>query len=230
MTPLTALKAIKFIILKQGYTPCFIFEVYMIDLYTCDISDLEINSEYTKRLTQDRADRLNRIRPVKNKKCCLGAGLLLDEFVIKGNKSSYKVSASGKPFMKNGPCFNISHSGNYVLLGVSDSEIGCDIEKMREDNYLRLAKFVFHPNEIDVLKSSDNQKDCFFTLWTKKEAFLKAVGLGFHRDSKEVDLSGGAYRENGREYFFRHYDTEDYKICVCSEQRDFPEKIKYVKY
>lgn len=202
----------------------------MIDLLVCDISDLEIKPEYIQRLTDDRAERLERIKPENSKKCCLGAGLMLDEFVIQGRKEQYLTGKYGKPYMEGGPCFNLSHSGKYVLLGVSDNEIGCDIEKQREDDYLRLAKFVFHPKEIEILKNSNSIKDCFFSFWTKKEAFLKALGEGFHRKSTEIDLSGEIYRENGRSYYFRHYELEDYKICLCSNENGFPENIISIKY
>lgn len=202
----------------------------MIDLYLTDISDLELSSGYLARLTSDRLEKLKRLRLEEDKKRCLGAGLLLDDYVIKGNKNSYKVSDSGKPYMENGIFFNLSHSGKYALLAVSDAEIGCDIEKCREKDFMKLSKFVFHQNEIEAIKNSDDAENYFFSLWTKKEAFLKATGEGFRRKSTDIDLSGSSYTEGNKTYYFRHYDLDEYKICLCSSDNVFPDTCKTVKY
>ena len=73
----------------------------------------------------------------------------------------------------------ISHSGNMALCAVSDEEVGCDIELPRGFDP-NLARRFFHPTEQEWLFSQPEaeQSTAFFRLWTCKESFLKALGLG----------------------------------------------------
>lgn len=202
----------------------------MITLYITDVSDLELKSSLINRLTAERTEKLHRLKQISDKKLCLGAGLLLDDYVIKGKKSLYNISENGKPYFENGPYFSISHSGNFAVLAVSDNEIGCDIEKQTDRNFFELSRFVFHKNETELITQSDNVKDAFFTLWTKKEAFLKYSGIGFRRKTTEIDLSQDTFEENGIVYYFKHYNKDNCKICLCSAKNDFPENFVEVKY
>lgn len=78
--------------------------------------------------------------------------------------------------------FNGSESGGTALLAVARTgEIGVDIEALRPERAdLRIAHRYFHPEEVRKLESlpPDLQPAAFFTVWTRKEALVKAVGLG----------------------------------------------------
>ncbi len=61
----------------------------------------------------------------------LAAGLML--FKILGIRDSSQISFNryGKPFLLNSNIhFNLSHSGDYIVLAVDENEIGVDIEKI----------------------------------------------------------------------------------------------------
>ncbi|MBO4697397.1 MAG: 4'-phosphopantetheinyl transferase superfamily protein [Lachnospiraceae bacterium] len=90
----------------------------------------------------------------------------------------------GKPYLKRHTEFhyNLSHSGTKVMLACSDSEIGCDIEKIgpvRE----RVVKKAFAPAERAYVDAAEGtERDRRFTeVWTRKESFLKASGTGIDR-------------------------------------------------
>lgn len=89
----------------------------------------------------------------------------------------------GKPQLAGGPAFNFSDSGQVGCLAVLTSgagPMGIDIEEIRVCDYLGLGKRYFSPAEFDrlrVLEVSDHAAS-FFRGWTRKEAFLKAVGTG----------------------------------------------------
>jgi len=89
--------------------------------------------------------------------------------------------------------FNVSHSGNFALLGFShDAEIGVDIEEQRQlEGMVGMARTVFTEPEVEQLLSlSEPARQMFFyRLWTCKEAWLKAAGTGFHRDPKSLCFS-----------------------------------------
>ena len=134
----------------------------------------------------------------------------------------------GKPECDNGLCFNISHSGNYVLFALSDSKVGCDIEEIRFLKGIRLGKIVFCDNEMKLLGNAFDRLGTFFELWTKKEALLKCMGDGFHRGAKSVDVSNGKFSENQIEYYMKQYKFSDYEISLCSVQNDFPKDIEFI--
>ena len=79
--------------------------------------------------------------------------------------------------------FNLSHSYELVLLGVTvEDPIGIDIE-YHVDNISveNLSEFIFSPLEkwfFSKLSSQQEKKEAFFRCWTRKEAYLKAEGLG----------------------------------------------------
>lgn len=89
----------------------------------------------------------------------------------------------GKPLVES-LSFNFSHTKKYALCGVTrDAAIalGVDIEaKDRSTNILGLAQRFFHAAEYTYLEQAakGKQRDIFVKLWTAKEAFLKAQGIG----------------------------------------------------
>ena len=78
--------------------------------------------------------------------------------------------------------FNLSHTRGGALIGVSRSlEIGVDIEATQRDaSCLDLADRYFSPGEVAALRQLPEvrQRDRFFELWTLKEAYIKARGMG----------------------------------------------------
>lgn len=90
----------------------------------------------------------------------------------------------GKPYLLNGGelCFNLSHAGDWLAVGVVRGRaIGVDIEQIRPDlatpeialNYFAAAEQVAFQAVPDAQKPQ-----AFFAAWTRKEAFIKAVGEG----------------------------------------------------
>jgi 4'-phosphopantetheinyl transferase len=92
---------------------------------------------------------------------------------------SQEVSQYGRPFIAGGPDFNISHSGDIVVLALAENGlVGIDIEEIRlvnVEDYLRQIPEITNVHEkLDV----SHANNFFFDCWTKKEAVLKAYGEG----------------------------------------------------
>lgn len=78
--------------------------------------------------------------------------------------------------------FNLSHSGEIVVLGFAvGDEVGVDVEQLR--GFAARDELVcrfFTPRERDsyFAEAEDDRDACFFRLWTRKEAIVKAMGTG----------------------------------------------------
>ena len=101
-----------------------------------------------------------------------------------------------KPFLSSGEVqFNLAHSGNLALYAFClDQEVGIDIEAEQElIDTLAIAKHFFSPSEYNTLLSTpkEQQTSAFYRCWTRKEAFIKAVGegLSYPLDAFDVTLA-----------------------------------------
>lgn len=95
----------------------------------------------------------------------------------------FRCNAYGKPFLADGgaPTFNLSHSAGTGLLAVSDGgAIGVDIEQCRPLMAPDMIERFFSASERLSLATlaPDKKLAAFFACWTRKEAYIKAKGLG----------------------------------------------------
>jgi 4'-phosphopantetheinyl transferase len=99
---------------------------------------------------------------------------------------SFATGKHGKPYLDtpgldHPPHFNLTHSGGLVALAIADDEVGIDIENVRAIAMAqRLAHRFFSPEERKhVFELEGEARDrAFLRIWTQKEAYLKATGLG----------------------------------------------------
>ena len=116
---------------------------------------------------------------------------------ISPDKITFNVAQHGKPYLANpgtdGLTFSLSHSAGSALFAFCrGGEIGVDLEKEREDlDPLELAQHFFAPAEISALKlvAARDRKTAFFRIWTRKEAWLKAVGCGLSLPLADFNVS-----------------------------------------
>ena len=120
---------------------------------------------------------------------------------VPANKILFAEGPYGKPRLAGteGPLFNVSHSGSWALIGLSDSRpVGVDIELMRRaGGELALARSFFSDAEYRALEGQRNgmMLQSFYKIWTCKEAVLKALGAGIseHLEDFSVELTGERY-------------------------------------
>jgi 4'-phosphopantetheinyl transferase len=167
----------------------------------------------------------------------LSRKVLSQKLKISRNKIAFKKTINGKPFIEAANThFNISHSGEWVVLAYSDQEVGIDIEIIRPINY-RIAERFFSTEEFNALenKQQDEKLEYFFDLWTLKESYLKLLGTGLTKslNSFTIYFADGNYqfRENDSDskinIYFKQFSIENgYKLSVCSYNDCFTGKVK----
>lgn len=108
----------------------------------------------------------------------------------------FDIGEYGKPGLACGSLhFNISHSADWLLIAVADfADIGVDIEEIKPRGSLdNLAERCFSEREFQGWRQlpPERQLETFYRLWTKKEAFVKAVGRGIALGIEQCEIELG---------------------------------------
>lgn len=165
--------------------------------------ELQLQS-FRETLSSDEIVRAERFYfPEHRQRFMAGRGTLrtiLGQYLdIAPKQVEFEYQPRGKPllaakFADQGLLFNLSHSQDLALLGVSyQHQIGVDLEYIRTMSDLEgLAKRFFSAREYEYLRllSPAQQQQIFFRYWTCKEAYLKATGDGLVQlEEIEIDLT-----------------------------------------
>jgi 4'-phosphopantetheinyl transferase len=171
-------------------------------------------------LSSDEWQRANRFRFERHRRqYVVGRGslrLLLGEYLnMAPEHILFTYGPRGKPFLDGslplsrhggeggwdqtagGLFFNLSNSDERALIGfVREREIGVDIEYLKPmPDCEQIAERFFSESERLVLREipAERKEEAFFNCWTRKEAYLKAVGEGLAAplDSFDVTLAPG---------------------------------------
>lgn len=108
------------------------------------------------------------------------------------------VRGTGKPRLAGpdaGVRFNAAHGGGLVLVAVARGrEVGVDVEPLDRGPWLSLPGHVLTPAELRSLDGLGGKAHdaAFLRLWSRKEAVLKAAGVGLAVDPGLVAVSGPA--------------------------------------
>ncbi len=110
--------------------------------------------------------------------------LLLAKFSgLEPRKLVFDKRKNHKPFLSNNPSitFNISHTTAFGLIAVGIKELGVDIEFIDKTyEYQLVMPRILNETEIGLVSDSPLPIKTFFQYWTRKEALVKASGLGIN--------------------------------------------------
>ncbi|UOQ67622.1 4'-phosphopantetheinyl transferase family protein [Hymenobacter volaticus] len=101
---------------------------------------------------------------------------------------------TGKPKVSNQSTlhYSVSYSADYMLLAIATDEVGVDIECIRHDfHFQEIVDFSFHSCEQDFIRQHADPSRSFFTLWTRKEALVKATSKGIDDDFNTIPSLDG---------------------------------------
>lgn len=123
---------------------------------------------------------------------------LADYLPTQPNHLAFKTSTHGKPYLVcESLHFNISHTADRLMIAVANfTDIGIDIEVIKPRSSLdSIAARCFSMRELHDWQQLpiEHRPVAFYRLWTKKEAFVKAVGRGIALGLElcEVQLQAG---------------------------------------
>lgn len=143
----------------------------------------KFNAEKILRgLPEELRKKALRYRKEDDRLRSIGSSFLL---LRAANGREIHYSTEGKPFVEGGNHFNISHSGDYVVLAEADSPVGVDVERVADigiDDDLRNAALT--EKEKSWVKDSLLR---FYVVWTRKESLIKCEGRGFTSEPNEID-------------------------------------------
>ncbi|MCC9019513.1 MULTISPECIES: 4'-phosphopantetheinyl transferase superfamily protein [Flavobacterium] len=194
----------------------------MIDLWyldTVNVSQIDMES-MLKSLPNNMHKEIMRFQNHQDRRLKLYSKLMVKKYFEVSNRtfswSNWQISPGGKPFYSGGKKFNISHSGSFVTVAFSDKEIGIDIEKCSDFDISTVLDYL-HVQEKEFILDANDSSDAFFTVWTRKEAYLKAKGIG---------IVEGLHHENCLEpsigFENKWFTTSlsiaaNYKLALCSQ-------------
>lgn len=172
-----------------------------VQLWRVDLRiDDELAAELSACLTEGELARANRFRFENLRRRFVAARYAMRQILgrhlnVAPGRVALSYGQHGKPFLADvgsGIHFNLAHSGDHALLALTrQREIGVDIEHIDPQvDVLGIARLMYSPTEIEALQATppDRRASLFFTIWTRKEAYIKATGEGLSAATKEFSV------------------------------------------
>lgn len=161
------------------------------------------------------ADRIRAITGI----CLIKSGI---KQAYPNEDAAIALTELGKPYVRDrtGYEFNLSHSGSIISFASDAYPVGVDVELVKDKDW-RIFHRYLTDEEMSIIEEAEDQKECFFEIWTIREAFAKEEGQGLKILDKDFDIDYMKHRiiyEGKRLYFntFDHVADERYKISICS--------------
>lgn len=181
-------------------------DVHLWFAYSEKITDVTLLEQYNSLLSEEEKAKKSRFHFKKHQHQYLITRALvrsvLSMYVLEIQPRDWRFSTNkyGKPFISNSPLpihleFNLTHSDGVIVLAISNDVIGVDVENIyRENTFMNIAADHFTADEYLYLKNKSihDQRASFFQLWTLKESYIKARGLGL-----SLPLNQFAFRFSG---------------------------------
>jgi len=147
----------------------------------------------------------------------------------------------GKPFISNAEFrsiqFNLSHTKGMIVCAVSKQCVGIDVEGSRPLNHIKqISQRHFTAKEYEdifLIQQPEKQLHRFYTYWTLKEAFVKAIGFGLSIPLKKIGfiqlknndwILGHAVElltkgTNSNWFFFNKFILNDYQVSIAIDSK-----------
>ncbi|WP_340202407.1 4'-phosphopantetheinyl transferase family protein [Ascidiimonas sp. W6] len=139
-----------------------------------------------------------------------------------------RIDDRHKPYIDNWLHFSLSYTDGAVVLGVSEiGDIGIDIETIKELEDKDIISY-FHPIEQQYIENSRDFVYSFYHIWVRKEALLKAIGIGLidGLQSSNCTMNPTYYKD----IIWHFKELEISKKHVCYVATKIPEDKLKIRY
>ena len=190
----------------------------IVKLLIVDINLVNVYHHFLmKNLNEEQKEKASRFKNEKDQMRCLLSSYLTSQL----SQEELQRNETGKPFFPNGPFFNISHSGKYVIMAIANQEVGVDIEEDIEKNMDILLK-IFNEAESKMIKEHAD----FYYLWCAKESLIKCMGSSISKIKEIPSLPlNGLKTFKGKDYQCRTFIYDKHIISITKEGKE-PFEIK----
>ncbi len=171
------------------------------------------------------AEKYTRYKREEDARQELVCGILLRKYLGVWKTGQVGYGKDGKPFLLERQWkYNLSHSGVWVALGISDAEIGVDIERIRRYHSATARKLFTEEEQVmlEQVESEEARNALFTRLWTEWEAVLKLEGSGFAGGWRENGVDKARYAIWTKEmdgYFLSVATREATLICLVEDEQ-----------
>lgn len=210
-------------------------EVYVFS-FSLNQFDRLIQPHYTSVLTNNELETAMRFRYTKDQQRSISGKYIcrtvLAQFLdTPPAQIEFGFSLYKKPVIK-GIEFNISHSGDYILFAVSPVPVGIDVEFISADfPYQHIIPGHFNTAETAfICEGGTAELLNFYTLWTRKEAILKATAEGLVDKLNEVEsLHTLSIRKNAP-YLLNSFMMDPQHVASIALNERAQRQITYLQY
>ena len=189
------------------------------------ILDVELAFRHKKLLlekaSQSQIDKALKFKNETDQIRSLASSYLINKL----SKEPLLFNDMGKPFFENGPYFNVSHSGRYIVMAVSTKEIGVDIEENVEKNMSSLIR-IFNETEAKMVKEHAD----FYYMWCAKESLIKCMGGSISKIKEIPSLPlNGIKTFKGQDYQCQAFVYDKHIVSITRESKEeFEVKIERI--
>lgn len=197
----------------------------MIVVKYCDIDIIDDGciSHYLDLLPAFMRTEILRYRYAADQKARLLSRLMLkqsiqDTAAADDRLNDWRRDVNNKPVIDNWNAFNISHASNLVVLAhTTGKTVGVDIEKRKDLEYKEIVES-FHAGEQQYIASAADPISSFFEIWAKKEALLKAAGIGIVNGLSEFSCVEDIVDYRKQSWYLKEVPLHpEYACYLCSQ-------------
>lgn len=167
-------------------------------------------------ISVQRREQALRYKHTLGQFCCLKSWLMLKELMAKGEWSEsngeWAYNEHGKPYIKGGQHFSISHCKEGIAVAVDEQPIGIDIEGIRHADD-ELIKRVLNEEERRMVERERDRDRAFTRLWTQKEAMVKAQGVGITSFEQLKNILGLV--KPASDFHIQTFESEKYIYSIA---------------
>lgn len=183
------------------------------------------SEEYYQKLVKNSPSALIKevapYRKIEDKIRKIIGRLLLQKAIVKsGLHSSFyekiKKTDNNKPYLDNWYNYNVSYSEQFVVFCFSPTiQIGIDIEYKKPIKFKSIANS-FHTNERKKITQSAHPLIDFYDIWVRKEAVLKAEGIGLLDGLDTVDCTNDFICHKNKKWVLKEIEVDENYICYIA--------------